>query len=230
MRPGIKSILFDFGGTLDADGTTWLDRFYPLYKEAGVVADKKAFAAAFYHSDDSLPERFSLKGLSLEQTIERQVDTVLEELAPQKRASGKKIAERFLTDCRTSFHRNRPLLERLGKRFKLGIVSNFYGNLEGILISEGLRELFGSVADSGVLGVTKPEPGLFLHAIKELRSSPEESIMVGDSIPRDMRGAEIMGMAHALISPSATRCCEAALVVATLLDLEPILSPERVLR
>ena len=81
----MKSVLFDFGGTLDADGTTWLDRFYPLYKEAGLDIARDDFARAFYRSDDALPERHALKGLSLKETLDLQVDQVLSELAPERR-------------------------------------------------------------------------------------------------------------------------------------------------
>ncbi len=31
VAPQTKAILFDFGGTIDADGVAWKERFYPLY-------------------------------------------------------------------------------------------------------------------------------------------------------------------------------------------------------
>jgi putative hydrolase of the HAD superfamily len=92
------------------------------------------------------------------------------------------------------------VLERLASRYRLGIVSNFYGNLDGILRAEGLRDRFSVVADSGVLGVMKPDPEIFLHAARSLETAPEECVMVGDSVPRDIRGASAAGMKKALIS------------------------------
>ena len=92
-----------------------------------------------------------------------------------------------------------------GRRYRLGIVSNFYGNLDGILTAEGLRPLFSVVADSGVLGVTKPDAGIFLHAAKAVESEPAECVMVGDSIKRDMKGAAGVGMKKALISIAAEK-------------------------
>lgn len=220
----MRSILFDYGGTLDSDGQTWLERFCPIYKEAGVSAPRQKFDRAFYDSDDNLPTRFDLKGLSLAQTLDLQVRCVLESLAPERLASAPDIAARFLAECRQAFRRNRPVLERLSQEYRLGIVSNFYGNLESVLESEGLRDLFSVVADSGVGGVLKPDPAIFRQALAALDSTPEESLMVGDSIPRDMRGAEGLGMEHVLIGdPSRPACCTRALRAARLADLESVL-------
>ena len=77
-------ILFDYGGTLDSDGTTWLERFLRIYEGLGVPCPRERFDRAFYDSDDNLPSRFDLKGLSLEKTLKLQVRCVLEKLAPQR--------------------------------------------------------------------------------------------------------------------------------------------------
>lgn len=215
------AILFDFGGTLDADGVSWLDRFYPLYGEAGVETTREAFARAFYDSDDHLARRFPLRGLSLEATVALQVRCVLEAMAPDKLAAQPAIAARFLADSRRHLQRNRPVLEALRRDHRLGVVSNFYGNLESVLRSEGLRELFDVVADSGAVGFEKPDPRLFRHALDALGAAPSRCLMVGDSVPRDMRGAESLGLAHALIAPpGAAPCCSRGSIVRALPELE----------
>jgi putative hydrolase of the HAD superfamily len=195
----MRSVLFDYGGTLDSDGTTWLDRFYPIYKENGIDIERARFDRAFYDADDHLPGRFSLQGLDLEQTLRLQVGLVLEAIAPRQMDRTLPIAGQFARDCRNQFSRITPVLTRLSKRYHLGIVSNFYGNLEGILEKEGLREFFRVVADSGALGVSKPHPDIFHHAARVLKSAPAECVMVGDSIPRDIAGATAAGMKKALI-------------------------------
>ncbi|MDP3542092.1 MAG: HAD family hydrolase [Elusimicrobiota bacterium] len=196
----MKSLLFDYGGTLDADGTTWLERFQPIYKEAGLDVPQERFERAFYDADDNLHLRHALTGLDLDKTVRLQVADVLEILAPERRDLVDPVAGRFVADCRAQFKRLTPALERLAARYRLGVVSNFYGNLEGILAAEGLARHFTVVADSGVLGVIKPEPAIFLHAAKAVSASPAECVMVGDSIKRDMAGAAGVGMKRALIS------------------------------
>ena len=54
MPETIETLLFDFGGTLDADGVAWKDRFHALYQAEGLVIAAEAFAPAFYAADDPL--------------------------------------------------------------------------------------------------------------------------------------------------------------------------------
>lgn len=220
----MDALLFDYGGTLDSDGTTWIDRFFRIYEEMGLRCPRPSFDRAFYDSDDNLPSRFALKGLSLEQTLTLQVQGVLAALAPERAGQTPRVVERFLAESRAAFRRNRPVLERLAARYRLGIVSNFYGNLESVLASEGLRDLFATVVDSGAAGVAKPEPAIFQKALSELGLTAEQAIMVGDSVPRDMRGAEKLGMRHVLVGDlSRPACCPQGFRVASTADLENVL-------
>lgn len=225
----IGAVLFDFGGTLDSDGIPWLDRFLPLYEKAGVRPPGDALVRAFYRADDGLAARFPLNGLDLEETVRLQVGCVVSEVCPDRRDLVEPIVRGFVDPCRRRFERNRPLLERLKTRFRLGIVSNFYGNLRGILDAEGLGALFEAVADSGEVGVLKPEEGLFRHALERLGVDPRRTLMVGDSLHRDMAGAHRLGMPHAwLAGPEDPRtpCCPSVLRLRSLGELEPLLSRE----
>lgn len=217
----MKSILFDFGGTIDSDGKTWIDRFFPLYKNAGVDIPRSDFERAFYDSDDRLASRYPLAQADFEETVGLQVRSVLEIIAPERPDLAGPVSDLFLSGCRDHFRRNRPFLENLRKRYRLGIVSNFYGNLEACLDGEDLLGLFDTVADSGSVGAEKPAPGIFLHALNALSTPAEEGVMVGDSIARDMRGAEGLGMSHFLLTQSPeVRCCSAAQTLTCLTELE----------
>lgn len=200
----MSSLLFDYGGTLDADGVAWRERFRPLYGEFGVNIPPDRFDRAFYDADDRLANRHALVGLDLESTVLLQTRDVLADIAPEFIDRAEAIAARFASESRQHFSRLRPTLERLGKSRKLGIVSNFYGNLDGLLRAEGLREMFGVVADSGALGAQKPDPAIFLHAARALSSRPQDCVMVGDSITRDIRGAAAAGMKSVLVCAHET--------------------------
>lgn len=224
-----KAILFDFGGTLDDDGRPWLERMRPLWRDAGVSAAEPALDRAFYDADDNLPLRHELSRLGLEETVRLQCADAGAALLPGDEAAARRVADRFVGDCRAAFARNRPVLARLAARFKLGIVSNFYGNLPAVLASEGLDGFFGAVADSRIVGAEKPDAALFLWALERLGARPEDAWMVGDSVKRDMAGAERLGMGHALLSPRAAGpCCPAGRVIRDLAGLEALLRPARV--
>lgn len=216
-------LLFDFGGTLDADGLTWLDRFRLIYKEAGVDTQSERFERAFYDADDHLGQRNALAGLSLTETVQLQNADLCRNLGLEA-AVGRHAAEAFLADARAHLKRNRAILERLAKHWKLGVVSNWYGNMDSVLRSEGLGGLFGTVADSEKVGAIKPDARIFQHALAALGAGAERSMMIGDSIKRDMRGAEALGMRHALLSPSGAACCGGVLKLKSLTELEDALA------
>ena len=195
----MPALLFDFGGTLDADGEPWLERFRRLYAAHGVDLPEDRFRRAFYDADDRLAQRHRLPGLDLEATVVLQVRDALSAAAPRFIDRAPAIASDFCAESRRQFVRLKPALERLGRSFRLAVVSNFYGNLDGILSSEGLRGLFCFVADSGVLGVQKPDPAIFLAAARAAGCLPGDCVMIGDSAPRDVRGAAAAGMRAALV-------------------------------
>ena len=50
----LETVLFDFGGTLDADGVAWKERFYSLYRSEGLDMTADVFAPTFFAADDPL--------------------------------------------------------------------------------------------------------------------------------------------------------------------------------
>lgn len=228
-----KALLFDFGGTLDDDGRPWLDRLRPLWREAGAGQPDPVLDRAFYDADDNLPARHDLAGLDLAATVALQCADTGRVLLPRDPDAAARVARRYVAQSRATLARNKPVLERLARRFKLGVVSNFYGNLEGILAAEGLLPLFGAVADSGRVGVEKPEPAIFEWALARLGVPASEAWMVGDSLKRDMAGAERLGMGHVWLAgpaPKAPPCCPDARVLSSLTGLESLLAPAEAAR
>jgi putative hydrolase of the HAD superfamily len=86
------------------------------------------------------------------------------------------------------------MLKALSERYRLGIVSNFYGNLEAVCDSAGLCSFFKVTVDSHCVGAEKPDPAIFQAALDKLGATPEETVLIGDSLRRDREGARRMGM------------------------------------
>ena len=204
MNGPIKTLLFDFGGTLDADGVAWKERFHALYRTEGLPLDGEAFAPAFYAADDplvgALPSTTDLLGTvhaltaNLESELTRRGNHGSED-------RGRRVASGFLSEAAATFERNRPMLKTLSERYRLGIVSNFYGNLEAVCESAGLRTFFKVMVDSHCVGAEKPDPVIFRAALEGLRATPEESVVIGDSLRRDREGARRMGMRFIWVAP-----------------------------
>ncbi len=224
----LKACLFDFGGTLDADGVTWQDRFYALYEKHGVDVDREAFRHAFYAADDALVDTHALETAGLQETLQTQAERVWEALDLKKTGGRlRAIVTDFLDGMRWHTERNRKLLTRLGARYRLGIVSNFYGNLDRVCTDLGIRDLFACIVDSSRVGVMKPDPLIFQAALNQLGLRPHQSVFVGDNPARDMEGAKGMGMPHIWLvgknGKSRTPCCPEDPIIPTLEDLGPLL-------
>src|SRR5437870_1735052 len=47
------AVLFDFGGTLDADGLAWKERVYRLFRDEGVAVERERFDPLFHAADSA---------------------------------------------------------------------------------------------------------------------------------------------------------------------------------
>lgn len=71
------------------------------------------------------------------------------------------------------------------------------GTYSNVLAQHGLYQLFDAFAISEEVGVEKPDPRMFIHALDMLGISPRDygrTIMVGNFLARDVKGANALGM------------------------------------
>jgi len=73
--------------------------------------------------------------------------------------------------------------------FKLSVISNSDGTVEEQIKKAGLRKYFEKVYDSGIIGIEKPDPRIFIYALNDLNLKPSEVIYVGDIMMIDVLGA-----------------------------------------
>jgi FMN phosphatase YigB (HAD superfamily) len=220
----LAAVLFDFGGTLD--GTLpWKDRMFRILRAEGVEVTPERFDPLFYRADDALVGAIP-DTLPLADTVGR----LAAGLGAALRLSDdlvQHVARRFVDDTTRGVRDNLSLLSELSRRYELGIVSNFYGNLPRVCEDLGLRPLFGVIVDSTEVGWTKPDPRIFTHALAKLGLLADAATFVGDSLPRDMAGARGVGMAHIWLTAetaSAPRpCCVDDRVIRSLGDLRGVL-------
>ena len=223
----IQVIFFDYGGTLDADGVAWKELFYPLYLKYGITVSKEIFSSAFYRADDSLVGD-DIISFSLKNIIYEQVRRVLTNLKIHDSHLNEKIAEDFYQASVEKIEENKMVLSKLKQKYRLGIISNNYGNLQSICDETGLSQFMDILVDSTCVGFTKPDRRIFIHALEALNVKPEKALMVGDSLTRDMEGAKARGMKHIFLvshhnKNSMVCCCPQDPVISNLSQLLDIL-------
>ena len=226
MKGPVETLLFDFGGTLDADGVAWKERVRRLFAHEGVAPEPGEFDAAFYAADDGLTGHVP-DTLSFAETVGRLVAGVAAGLGLRDPAIPTRVAARFAGESLAHLGGQRPLLGRLARRYRLGIVSNFYGNLATVCTEAGIAPHFAVLVDSARVGYLKPDPRIFHEALDALEVVPAHAVFVGDSLPRDMGGARGIGMPHIWLTPGtsagAAPCCPGDRVVHVLGALEALL-------
>ena len=74
----------------------------------------------------------------------------------------------------------------------MGVISDTFSSLELTLELMGIRKYFSSVTASSLVGVGKPDPRIFNHALNAAQVSAEESYFVDDTKP-EADGAREMG-------------------------------------
>ncbi len=79
--------------------------------------------------------------------------------------------------------------------FKLALVADTRpGTYVNVLNQHGIFELFDAFAISEELGTAKPDPRMFQKVLEELQVFPEEAVMCGNNLARDIAGANALGM------------------------------------
>lgn len=93
-------------------------------------------------------------------------------------------------------------LQRIGKSYPLGVISNADGKVTAVLERCGIAECFRSITDSGALGYEKPHPAIFEAALRSLGADAQHSLYVGDVYSVDYLGATRAGMQALLFDVS----------------------------
>jgi putative hydrolase of the HAD superfamily len=141
-------------------------------------------------------------------------------------AKEEQIIERFCVKTERTLQRNAQLLKRLKPVYRLGLISNFYGNVAELCREASLADLLDVIVDSAEIGVSKPDPEIFRIALARLDLTPAQAIFVGDSYERDIEPARGLGMKTIWLKGPKPRIPENAgqpdFEIASLMELGPM--------
>lgn len=88
-----------------------------------------------------------------------------------------------------------PMLKYFKSKYKLGLLTNGAPDLQRTKINgSGLEAYFDEIIVSGEIGFGKPDIRIFKHILHTLDTTPEFSVMIGDSLKSDIKPALELGM------------------------------------
>jgi YjjG family noncanonical pyrimidine nucleotidase len=106
--------------------------------------------------------------------------------------------EEYLAICPTKtnlFPHAHETLAYLQSKYRLHLISNgFKEACEMKLANSKLSDYFQTIVISENVGVNKPDPAIFHYAINNGAAAIDTSVMIGDNIDADIRGAQNVGI------------------------------------
>lgn len=93
-----------------------------------------------------------------------------------------------------------PVLEELRKRgLSLALLSNAGTPYKEPFFTLGLEKYFTQVVFSCDVGMRKPEEGIYRRLLRDIWVAPQNALMIGDKLDRDVLGPQSVGMRAVLL-------------------------------
>ena len=205
----IKGIIFDYGGTIDSHGDHWSEVIYAGYEFAGVKLEKNVFRDAYVYAERFLAVNREIIPTDnfkvlMQKKIRIEIEYLLNnDLYPENALHPLKAIEKIADYCYESARKcvteASETLAVLAEKYPMVLVSNFYGNVEEVLRDFDIRKYFKGIIESAVVGVRKPDARIFMLGVVALGLKPEEVLVVGDSLRKDILPARSIGCKTAWI-------------------------------
>jgi HAD superfamily hydrolase (TIGR01662 family) len=214
----LSVILFDLGFTLinfEGDFHQAMKESYLALAdsllESGCKIDRQAFAEKFF---EVISQYYRNRAVDL---IERPVEENLlktlqhfsidhlDDAVLQKAVKAMYLYTENWWKLESDTHETLSTLRNMG--YRLGIISNASNtpDLNRLIDNHNLRQYFDVVVISAEEGIRKPDPRIFTKTLKKLGAKPECAIMVGDTLPADVLGAQNSGIKSVWITRRANR-------------------------
>mgnify|MGYP003946096561 CR=1 FL=1 len=179
----MKAVLFDWTNTLVQ--FTWDDELLAEGHRAALGRDDPAFTSRYREvvlPAVGTPYEDLLRELGVEDP-DAFIDAEHEVWRPAHQVLGS--AQAMLDSLR-------------GRGIKTGLVANSWPEPARVLRRDveesGLADLLDVLVFSAEVGVRKPDPEIFLHALRVLGVDPIDAMFVGDGLETDVQGAADVGM------------------------------------
>ncbi len=217
----IKAVFFDFYNTL-ATHQPLRERVYAdICQEIGINVEPKKLFISLSEADMYMRQETSRLPMD-KRSDQEKLEFYVEYVTRILKGAGADISRDTALQIIPGLQRRRwelkicddtlPALEQLKRRgLIIGLISNVIQDMDSTFARLGLQPYLDIRVTSGEVGHDKPEPEIFLAALKKADLPPAETIYVGDQYEIDVNGARGVGMQAVLIDrnnyfPEITDC------------------------
>lgn len=200
-KAGLKAVLFDLGGTLvkTASPPEIIRRILEKYGFNRRIED---IAVAHQKAEESMsPEDYRLPYYEFWIKWNKRILKALQ-ISEKADFLAKVLVDEWWDNANVELYSDvEETLEKLRRMgLKLGIITNaFKKDIDEIFARANLPNFFDVAVGIDTIGKPKPDPQVFLYAVRELNIKPHESLFIGDSLENDYFGAVKAGLKAVLI-------------------------------
>ncbi|HBX51665.1 MAG: noncanonical pyrimidine nucleotidase, YjjG family [Bacteroidetes bacterium GWF2_33_38] len=204
-----KHIFFDLDQTLwdfKTNSRRILEQLYTKYELFNHFNSFDEYYDIYHFHNDILWEEYrkgSLKKSELRWT--RFYIPIFEKGYDNKQVA-KKMGEEYVEESpkqNTLFPFAIEVLEYLHKKYKLYVITNGFKEVQDVKMKVcNLEKYFERVFTSEEIGAMKPKREAFEFSLNSVNAKKSESIMIGDDINSDIRGAKNYGIDQVLFNPA----------------------------
>ena len=193
----------------DLDHTLWdfdtnsklslLDIFDEFELSQKITVDFDEFYIKYLHHNKILWERYQNGFISADELKWRRMWRTLLEFKIGDEALSKSLSQRFLEILPTKKNLFPHTIEILNylteKKYSIHLITNGFEKTQwSKLKNSNMEHFFEHVITSEGSNSMKPEKEIFEYALKKADASVHESIMIGDNLDADIRGAMSAGL------------------------------------
>lgn len=202
-------IFFDLDHTLwdfDKNAEETLNELYHTYKLCDLgLKSCDTFIETYTVNNHQLWADYHVGKISKEVLRQTRFKKTFLDLGLTEEVIPHQFEEDYISICPTKtnlFPHTHETLTYLTEKYHLHLISNgFKESTEYKIKNTGLGGYFKNIFISEVIGINKPDKAIFQHAINTANAVISHSVMIGDSIEADIRGALNFGMDAIYFNP-----------------------------
>lgn len=198
-----KHLFFDLDHTLWDFETNAKDALQQSFRENELskkgVHDYEIFYEKYSYHNHRLWDRYTKGFIKQEELKWKRIWLALLDFKIADETLAKKMSDEFLfylPQRKQVFPYTFEILDYLRqKNYRLHLITNGFNAIQDQkLRNAGMTGIFEEVITSESSGSLKPDKEIFQFALDKTNASVEESIMIGDNLEADIKGAQNFGM------------------------------------
>ncbi|WP_428328594.1 YjjG family noncanonical pyrimidine nucleotidase [Mucilaginibacter sp.] len=204
-----KHIFFDLDHTIwdfDKNAEETLYELYDIYRLSEIgLPSAPVFIETYTRNNHQLWAEYHTGKITKTELRETRFKRTFIELGIAPDSIPLAFEDDYVLLCPTKTHlfpHAHQTLQYLQGKYTLHLISNGFKESSELKINNTkIGPYFQNVIISEVVGVNKPDPAIFEHALSVANASKNESLMIGDSIEADIYGALNFGIDAIFFNP-----------------------------